>query len=134
MGGLIGINDIKTDATIARNTVGDSGIYYYTLIPASVRKCSYLITILEDRSRPKIYVVSKYDINYKSDYNVSPIINEHSLLTIKFYYNNEGDIIIKIDAKTRSSLITSKLLVGDTRASIKQINPDSSDLIEISIS
>lgn len=65
LGELIGINDLKRDATIARNSTGANDSYYYNIIPSNVVKCSYLVEILEDRSQPKIYIVSKYYSNYK---------------------------------------------------------------------
>ena len=58
LGELIGINDLKRDATIARNSAGANDSYYYNIIPSNVVKCSYLVEILEDRSQPKIYIVS----------------------------------------------------------------------------
>ena len=46
LGELIGINDLKRDATIARNSAGANDSYYYNIIPSNVVKCSYLVEIL----------------------------------------------------------------------------------------
>ena len=96
LGELIGINDLKRDATIARNSAGANDSYYYNIIPSNVVKCSYLVEILEDRSQPKIYIVSKYYSNYKNDYNVKGVVVGSSMLSVKFFYNDNGDIILPV--------------------------------------
>lgn len=133
LGELIGIDDLKRDATIARNSVGVNDSYYYNIIPSNVVKCSYLVEILEDRSQPKIYIVSKYYSNYKNDYNVKGVIVGSSMLSVKFFYNDNGDIILSIVASFRSSLVSVKLLCGDSMSSITKIEPPSG-LTEIPIS
>lgn len=130
---LIGINDLKRDATIARNSAGANDSYYYNIIPSNVVKCSYLVEILEDRSQPKIYIVSKYYSNYKNDYNVKGVVVGSSMLSVKFFYNDNGDIILSIVASTRSSLVSVKLLCGDSMPSITKIETPSG-LTEIPIS
>ena len=133
LGELIGINDLKRDATIARNSAGANDSYYYNIIPSNVVKCSYLVEILEDRSQPKIYIVSKYYSNYKNDYNVKGVVVGSSMLSVKFFYNDNGDIILSIVASTRSSLVSVKLLCGDSMPSITKIETPSG-LTEIPIS
>ena len=133
LGELIGINDLKRDATIARNSAGANDSYYYNIIPSNVVKCSYLVEILEDRSQPKIYIVSKYYSNYKNDYNVKGVVVGSSMLSVKFFYNDNGDIILSIVASTRSSLVSVKLLCGDSMPSITKIETPS-ELTEIPIS
>ena len=133
LGELIGINDLKRDATIARNSAGANNSYYYNIIPSNVVKCSYLVEILEDRSQPKIYIVSKYYSNYKNDYNVKGVVVGSSMLSVKFFYNDNGDIILSIVASTRSSLVSVKLLCGDSMPSITKIETPSG-LTEIPIS
>ena len=133
LGELIGINDLKRDATIARNSAGANDSYYYNIIPSNVVKCSYLVEILEDRSQPKIYIVSKYYSNYKNDYNVKGVVVGNSMLSVKFFYNDNGDIILSIVASTRSSLVSVKLLCGDSMPSITKIETPSG-LTEIPIS
>lgn len=133
LGGLIGINDLKRDVTIARNSVGANDSYYYNIIPSNVVKCSYLVEILEDRSQPKIYIVSKYYSNYKNDYNVKGVVVGSSILSVKFFYNDNGDIILSIVASTRSSLVSVKLLCGDSMPSMTKIETPSG-LTEIPIS
>lgn len=133
LGELIGINDLKRDATIARNSTGANDSYYYNIIPSNVVKCSYLVEILEDRSQPKIYIVSKYYSNYKNDYNVKGVVVGSSMLSVKFFYNDNGDIILSIVASTRSSLVSVKLLCGDSMPSITKIETPSG-LTEIPIS
>lgn len=133
LGELIGINDLKRDATIARNSAGANDSYYYNIIPSNVVKCSYLVEILEDRSQPKIYIVSKYYRNYKNDYNVKGVVVGSSMLSVKFFYNDNGDIILSIVASTRSSLVSVKLLCGDSMPSITKIETPSG-LTEIPIS
>ena len=130
---LIGINDLKRDATIARNSAGANDSYYYNIIPSNVVKCSYLVEILEDRSQPKIYIVSKYYSNYKNDYSVKGVVVGSSMLSVKFFYNDNGDIILSIVASTRSSLVSVKLLCGDSMPSITKIETPSG-LTEIPIS
>lgn len=125
LGELIGINDLKRDATIARNSAGANDSYYYNIIPSNVVKCSYLVEILEDRSQPKIYIVSKYYSNYKNDYNVKGVVVGSSMLSVKFFYNDNGDIILSIVASTRSSLVSVKLLCGDSMPSITKIETPS---------
>ena len=39
LGELIGINDLKRDATIARNSAGANDSYYYNIIPSNVVNC-----------------------------------------------------------------------------------------------
>ena len=132
MGGLIGISSIKKDANIARiNVPGD--INYFAVIPVSVRRCSYLVTVLEDRSQPKIFVVSKYDVANKIDYKVNAIINGYSVLSIHFYYDSIGNFILSTNATTRAGVASVKLIVGETEASIEKITPSVSDLTEIPI-
>lgn len=133
LGELIGINDLKRDATIARISAGANDSYYYNIIPSNVVKCSYLVEILEDRSQPKIYIVSKYYSNYKNDYNVKGVVVGSSMLSVKFFYNDNGDIILSIVASTRSSLVSVKLLCGDSMPSITKIETPSG-LTEIPIS
>ena len=133
LGELIGINVLKRDATIARNSAGANDSYYYNIIPSNVVKCSYLVEILEDRSQPKIYIVSKYYSNYKNDYNVKGVVVGSSMLSVKFFYNDNGDIILSIVASTRSSLVSVKLLCGDSMPSITKIETPSG-LTEIPIS
>ena len=133
LGGLIGIDDLKRDATIARNLVGLNDSYYYNIIPSNVGRCSYLVEILEDRSQPKIYIVSKYSSSYKNDYNVKGVIVGSSMLSVKFFYSGNGDIILSIVASVRSSLVSVKLLCGDSMSSITKIEPPSG-LTEIPIS
>ena len=133
LGGLIGIDDLKRDATIARNSVGLNDSYYYKIIPSNVGRCSYLVEILEDRSQPKIYIVSKYSSSYKNDYNVKGVIVGSSMLSVKFFYNGNGDIILSIVASVRSSFVSVKLLCGDSMSSITKIEPPSG-LTEIPIS
>ena len=133
LGELIGINDLKRDATIARNSARANDSYYYNIIPSNVVKCSYLVEILEDRSQPKIYIVSKYKSNYKNDYNVKGVVVGSSMLSVKFFYNDNGDIILSIVASTRSSLVSVKLLCGDSMPSITKIETPS-ELTEIPIS
>ena len=133
LGELIGINDLKRDATIARNSAGANDSYYYNIIPSNVVKCSYLVEILEDRRQPKIYIVSKYYSNYKNDYNVKGVVVGSSMLSVKFFYNDNGDIILSIVASTRSSLVSVKLLCGDSMPSITKIETPSG-LTEIPIS
>lgn len=133
LGGLIGIDDLKRDATIARNSVGLNDSYYYNIIPSNVGRCSYLVEILEDRSQPKIYIVSKYSSSYKNDYNVKGVIVGSSMLSVKFFYSGNGDIILSIVASVRSSLVSVKLLCGDSMSSITKIEPPSG-LTEIPIS
>lgn len=88
---------------------------------------------MEDRSQPKIYIVSKYNSNYKNDYNVKGVIVGSSILSVKFFYNGNGDIILSIVASVRSSLVSVKLLCGDSMPSITKIEPPSG-LTEIPIS
>ena len=133
LGGLLGINDLKRDATIARNSVGVNDSCYYNIIPSNVAKCSYLVEILEDRSQPKIYIVSKYHSDYKNDYNVKGVIVGSSILSVKFFYNDNGDIILSIVTSVRSSLVSVKLLCGNSMSSITKIEPPSG-LTEIPIS
>lgn len=133
LGELIGIDDLKRDATIARNSVGLNDSYYYNIIPSNVGRCSYLVEILEDRSQPKIYIVSKYSSSYKNDYNVKGVIVGSSMLSVKFFYSGNGDIILSIVASVRSSLVSVKLLCGNSMSSITKIEPPSG-LTEIPIS
>lgn len=133
LGGLIGIDDLKRDATIARNSAGVNDSCYYNIIPSNVGRCSYLVEILEDRSQPKIYIVSKYSSSYKNDYNVKGVIVGSSMLSVKFFYSGNGDIILSIVASVRSSLVSVKLLCGDSMSSITKIEPPSG-LTEIPIS
>lgn len=133
LGELIGIDDLKRDATIARNSVGLNDSYYYNIIPSNVGRCSYLVEILEDRSQPKIYIVSKYSSSYKNDYNVKGVIVGSSMLSVKFFYSGNGDIILSIVASVRSSSVSVKLLCGNSMSSITKIEPPSG-LTEIPIS
>lgn len=133
LGELIGIDDLKRDATIARNSVGLNDSYYYNIIPSNVGRCSYLVEILEDRSQPKIYIVSKYSSSYKNDYNVKGVIVGSSMLSVKFFYSGNGDIILSIVASVRSSLVSVKLLCGNSMSSITKIEPPSG-LTQIPIS
>lgn len=134
MGGLIGIDRLKIDATIAEVATGNAGKFYYTIIPESISKCTYLVTFVEDRRKPILYTISKYYSAYKSDYNVSVVLNNYSETKVQFYYDSIGNFIIATKPQTRSASISIKLLIGDTKASIEKITPSESDLIEIPIS
>lgn len=134
VGELIGIYRLKIDATIAKVATGNKGKFYYTVIPEFISKCTYLVTFVEDRRKPILYTISKYYSAYKSDYNVSVVLNNYSETKVQFYYDSIGNFIIASEHQTRSASISIKLLIGDTKASIEKITPSESDLIEIPIS